>query len=59
LIQEKKQGLNRSERKEVVPRYIFASLPYYQDGKVSEEFEQGTQNFKPPICYVIEQKATT
>jgi hypothetical protein len=31
LSQEEEQRLNMSEREEVVPRYKFASPPYYQD----------------------------
>ncbi len=59
LIQEEEQRLNRSERKEIVLRYRFASPPYYQDGWVNEEFEQRAQDFEHPICYVVKQKAVT
>jgi hypothetical protein len=40
LIHEKKQKLNKSKRKEIIPRYISASPPYYRKEHVDEEFEQ-------------------
>ncbi len=43
-----------SKREEVVPRYKFASPPYYRDGKENKEFEQKNLNIEPPIQYVIE-----
>jgi hypothetical protein len=52
-IQEQ-QRLNMSEREEVVPKYRFASLPYYQEGQDNEEFKQRAQNFEPLIHYVVE-----
>jgi hypothetical protein len=46
------------EREEMVPRYIFASPPYYRDGQENEEFEQRTHNFEPSIQYIVEQEVT-
>jgi hypothetical protein len=51
---EEEQRLNKSKREEVVPRYRFASLPYYQEDHENVKFEQKAQNFKPLICYVVE-----
>jgi hypothetical protein len=53
LIQEE-QIFNKSEREEIVPRYEFASPPYYRDGQENEKFEQRAQNFETPIHCVIE-----
>jgi hypothetical protein len=39
LIQEEEQRFNRLEREEIVPRYKFASSPYYQKDHENEEFE--------------------
>ncbi len=54
LIQKQEQKLNMSKREEVVPRYKFASPPYYRNGQENEEFEQRILNFEPAIHYVIE-----
>ncbi len=43
----------------MVPRYIFASPPYYEEGEENEKFEQRAQNFEPSIHYVVKQEATT
>ncbi len=59
MIHEEEQKLHKSKRKEVIPRYILASPPYYQKEHVDEEFEQRAQNFEPLIHYVVEQEATT
>jgi hypothetical protein len=42
----------------VVPRYKFASFPYYQEDHEIEELEQRVPNFEPLIRYVVEQEAT-
>ncbi len=39
IIQKEQHRFNRSEREEVVPRYRFASPPYYQKGQENEEFK--------------------
>jgi hypothetical protein len=59
LIHGEEQRFNKLEREEVVLRYIFASPPHYQKEHEDEELEETTQNFKPQIHYVVEQKATT
>jgi hypothetical protein len=43
----------------VVLKYRSISPFYYWEGQENEEFEQITYNFEPPICYVVEQEATT
>ncbi len=48
-----------SKREEVLPRYIFASPPYYWNSQKNEKFGQKSQNFEPLIHYVIEQKVET
>jgi hypothetical protein len=40
LIQEEEQRLNRSKREEVIPRYIFASPPYYQEDHENEDLNK-------------------
>ncbi len=40
LIQEEEQRFNISKREEVVPRYKFASPPYYREDHEDEEFEK-------------------
>ncbi len=59
MIHEEEQKLHKSKRKEIVPRYILASPPYYRKEHVDEEFEQRAQNFEPLIHYVVEQEAAT
>jgi hypothetical protein len=59
LIHAKKYKLNRSEKEEVVPKYKFALPPYYREDHENVEFEQITQNFEPPIHYMVEQEAIT
>jgi hypothetical protein len=54
IMYEEEQKLNTLEREEVVPKYRFASPFYYQEDHENVEFEQKTQNFEPPICYVVE-----
>jgi hypothetical protein len=49
-----KQKLNKSEREEVVPRYIYTSPLYYRKDHENEEFEQRTLNFEPLIRYLVE-----
>jgi hypothetical protein len=44
------------KKEELLPRYKFVSLPYYQEDH--EEFEQKAPNFEPLIRYVVEQEAT-
>ncbi len=56
---EKEQKFNRLEREEVIPRYRYASPPYYQNGQENEKFEQRAQSFEPLIHYVVEQEAAT
>jgi hypothetical protein len=50
---EEKHKFNRLEKEEVVPRYIFASPPYYRKDHENAKFEQKAQNFEPPIHYVV------
>ncbi len=50
LIQEEEQRLNRSEKKEIKPRYKFASPLYYQDDQKNEEFEQKINRSKSGGC---------
>jgi hypothetical protein len=59
FIYEEEQIFNKLEKEEIVPRYIFVSPFYYQEDHENEKFEQITQNFEPPIHYVVEQKAIT
>ncbi len=59
LIHGKKQRLNRSKKEEVVPWYIFASLPYYWKEHEDEELEERAQNFEPQMHYVVKQEAIT
>ncbi len=54
LIYEEEQRLNRLEREEVVPRYKFASPPYYEEKHEDEELEKKAHNFEPQIHYVVE-----
>jgi hypothetical protein len=37
---EKEQKLNRSEKEEIIPRYKFASPPYYREDHENAKFEQ-------------------
>jgi hypothetical protein len=53
MIHEEEQRFNMSQREEVVARYKFASLPYYQKDHEIEEFEQKAPNFEPLIRYVV------
>jgi hypothetical protein len=58
LIHDEDQKLNNSKREEIVPRYRFASPPYYQEDHEKKKFERKTQNFELPIHYMVEQEAT-
>jgi hypothetical protein len=42
------------EKEEVVPRYKFASPPYYQKKYENENFEERAQNFELQIHYLVE-----
>jgi hypothetical protein len=44
---------------EVVPRYKYASPPYYQEEREDEKLEEIAQFFEPYIHYVVEQEVTT
>jgi hypothetical protein len=44
---------------EVVPRYRFASPPYYEEKYEDKKFEERIKNFEPQIHYLIEQKFVT
>jgi hypothetical protein len=59
VIQEEEQRLNMPKREEIVPRYKFASPPYYREDHENEEFEKMAYNFEPPIRYVVEQEVAT
>jgi hypothetical protein len=59
MIHGEKHKLKRSEREEVIPRYIFASLIYYWEEYEDEKLEERDRNFEPQIHYLVEQKATT
>ncbi len=59
MIHGKEQRLNWSERKKVVPRYIYDSPPFYQEKHEDEKLEKKTQIFEPEIFYVVGQKVTT
>jgi hypothetical protein len=47
------------EREEVIPRYKFASLPYYRKEYEDEKLKEKNQNFEPQIHYLVEQEVAT
>ncbi len=59
LIHGKEQTLNKLEREEVLPRYKFASPPYYKKEHEDEKLKKIAQNFEPHIHFVVEQEAIT
>jgi hypothetical protein len=59
VIHGKEQKLNRLKREEVVPTYIYDSLPFYQEKHEDEELEKKAQIFEPKIFYVVGQKVAT
>jgi hypothetical protein len=40
LIHEEKQRLNKLKKEEVMPRYRYASPPYYQEKHEDQELEE-------------------
>jgi hypothetical protein len=56
---KKNRDSTSQKREEVVPRYKYASPPYYQEEHENEKLEERAQNFEPRIPNVVEQEATT
>jgi hypothetical protein len=52
LIHEEKQRLDKLKKEEVMPRYRYASLPYYQEKHEDQELEEKLKilNFRFIMC---------
>ncbi len=55
---EEEHGLNRLEREEVVPKYKFTSLPYYQRTMRMKSLNKELKILNL-WCYVVEQEVRT
>jgi hypothetical protein len=53
LMYEEEHRVNKFERENVVPRYIFSSPPYYWKDHENVKFEQRAQNCELMIHYVV------
>jgi hypothetical protein len=57
LIHGKEQSLNRSKNEEVMPRYKFVSLAYYQEQHEDEELEKKAHNLNLRFIMWLSKKS--